>query len=214
MKRFLDILMIVLAAPVWLPLSAAVALAVRIGMGRPVIFRQARVGQGGQSFVLMKFRSMSEDRGRETGTGCRMPDVGCPPPEGSGTFEAGCTTRVTRVGRILRKWKLDELPQLWNVLMGDMSLVGPRPEISKWVEAYPERWAKVLTVRPGITDPASIEFRNEEELLAAAADPERHYREVVLPRKLELYEEYVQTRSLWGDIGIVFKTFFVLVRKI
>jgi lipopolysaccharide/colanic/teichoic acid biosynthesis glycosyltransferase len=130
-----------------------------------------------------------------------------------GRFDAGVTSRVTPVGQILPKWKLDELPQLWNVLIGDMSLVGPRPEIRKWVEAYPERWAKVLTVRPGITDPASIEFRNEEDLLAAAADPERHYRKVVLPQKLEFYEEYVQTRSFWGDLGIVFKTFFVLVRN-
>ena len=88
-----------------------------------------------------------------------------------------------------------------------MSLVGPRPEVRKWVEAYPDRWAKVLSVRPGITDPASIEFRNEEELLAAASNPEEYYRTVILPRKLDLYIRYVDTHTFWGDIAIIFKTF-------
>jgi lipopolysaccharide/colanic/teichoic acid biosynthesis glycosyltransferase len=102
------------------------------------------------------------------------------------------------------------LPQLWNVLIGDMSLIGPRTEVRKWVDAYPERWALVLTVRPGITDPASIEFRNEEDLLARTPDPERHYRNVILPRKLGLYENYVKTRSFFGDIRIVLRTLAVL----
>jgi lipopolysaccharide/colanic/teichoic acid biosynthesis glycosyltransferase len=120
---------------------------------------------------------------------------------------------VTRVGKLLRKTKLDELPQLWNVLVGDMSLVGPRPEVRKWVEAYPDRWSKVLAVRPGITDPASIEFRNEEELLAAAPDPKTCYRDVILPRKLDLYEEYVETRSFWGDVGILLKTVWAVAGR-
>jgi lipopolysaccharide/colanic/teichoic acid biosynthesis glycosyltransferase len=120
---------------------------------------------------------------------------------------------VTRVGKLLRKTKLDEFPQLWNVLVGDMSLVGPRPEVRKWVEAYPDRWAKVLAVRPGITDPASIEFRNEEELLAAAPNPETYYRKVILPRKLDLYEEYVETRSFWGDVGILLKTVWAVAGR-
>ena len=93
-----------------------------------------------------------------------------------------------------------------------MSLVGPRPEVRRWVEAYPERWARVLTVRPGITDPASIEFRNEESILAAASDPEATYRDVVLPRKLDLYERYVAERSFWGDLGILVRTLWVVVR--
>jgi lipopolysaccharide/colanic/teichoic acid biosynthesis glycosyltransferase len=99
------------------------------------------------------------------------------------------------------------------VLKGDMALVGPRPEVRKWVEVYPERWAKVLTVRPGITDPASIEFRNEEELLANSPDPERMYRDEILPRKLALYEQYVATRSFWGDMEILVKTFWAVVGR-
>ncbi|HEX2746850.1 MAG TPA: sugar transferase, partial [Verrucomicrobiales bacterium] len=114
--------------------------------------------------------------------------------------------RVTKTGRLLRKSKLDELPQLWNVIRGEMALVGPRPEVRKWVKAHPDRWAFVHTVRPGITDPASIEFRNEEELLAAAADPEALYREVILPRKLDLYENYIRTRASGRDLGILLKT--------
>ena len=129
-----------------------------------------------------------------------------------GSFDVGSSARVTRVGKLLRKTKLDEFPQLWNVLVGDMSLVGPRPEVRKWVEAYPDRWSKVLAVRPGITDPASIEFRNEEELLAAAPGPETCYRDVILPRKLDLYERYVATQSLGGDIGILFRTMWAVVR--
>jgi len=129
-----------------------------------------------------------------------------------GSFEVGSTQRVTAVGRFLRKTKLDELPQLWNVLIGDMSLVGPRPEVRKWVEAYPERWAFVHTVRPGITDPASIKFRNEEKLLARSPDPERTYRDEILPQKLALYEEYVRTRSFCGDIKLIFATIVALFK--
>jgi lipopolysaccharide/colanic/teichoic acid biosynthesis glycosyltransferase len=120
---------------------------------------------------------------------------------------------VTGVGRFLRKTKLDELPQLWNVLFGEMSLVGPRPEVRAWVGAYPERWAVVHRVRPGITDPASIEFRNEEELLSVAVNPDAYYRDVILPRKLDLYEEYIRSRTLSGDIGIVFRTVAAVLMK-
>ncbi len=129
----------------------------------------------------------------------------------SGTFEAGDKSRITKTGAFLRKTKLDELPQLWNVLIGDMSLVGPRPEVRKWVDSYPERWAKVLTVKPGITDPASIYYRNEEELLAKADDPEACYRDHILPHKLDLYEEYVRTRSFCGDIYLIVKTIIVIL---
>ena len=131
----------------------------------------------------------------------------------AGQFDAGNCNRVTPVGKLIRKGKLDELPQLWNVLKGEMSIVGPRPEIRKWVEAYPKRWQEVLTVRPGITDPASIRFRNEEALLAEASDPEAEYREVILPQKLALYEEYVANASFFGDIALIFKTIIVVVQK-
>jgi lipopolysaccharide/colanic/teichoic acid biosynthesis glycosyltransferase len=111
----------------------------------------------------------------------------------------------------MRKSKFDELPQLWNVLRGEMSLVGPRPEVPKWTEIYPDRWRKVLTVRPGITDPASIAFRDEESLLAAAPDPERVYREVILPRKLSMYESYVSERSMTRDAIVLAKTLWAIL---
>jgi lipopolysaccharide/colanic/teichoic acid biosynthesis glycosyltransferase len=163
--------------------------------GPPVLFRHARIGKAGRSFELLKFRTMAVAAGAE-----------------KGSFDLGSSSRVTRLGALLRRTKLDELPQLWNVLKGEMSLVGPRPEVPRWVEAYPERWARVLTIRPGITDPASIEFRNEEAILAAASDPEATYRDVVLPRKLDLYERYVTERSFRGDLGILARTLSAVVR--
>jgi lipopolysaccharide/colanic/teichoic acid biosynthesis glycosyltransferase len=123
-----------------------------------------------------------------------------------GSFDAGNSSRVTSVGRILRKTKMDELPQLFNVLMGNMSLVGPRPEVEKWTRVYPERWDRVLMVKPGITDNASIEFRDEEELLAESENPEETYRNFILPIKLKLYEQYVDSHSLKGDVEILIKT--------
>ncbi len=189
MKRTFDLICtsigLVFISPLLL-MSAAIILLLD---GLPIFFRQHRMGLGGKTFLLYKFRTMKTL------------------PEGlEGSFDAGNKTRVTHVGAFLRKTKLDELPQLWNVLKGDMSLVGPRPEVRKWVDAYPERWAKVLTVQPGITDPASIYYRNEEELLAQTDDPEAYYRDHVLPHKLDLYEEYVRTRSFLGDIRLIFKT--------
>jgi lipopolysaccharide/colanic/teichoic acid biosynthesis glycosyltransferase len=140
-------------------------------------------------------------------------------PESSnqGIFEPGKNLRTTSFGKILRKTKLDELPQLVNVLMGNMSFVGPRPEVEKWVNVYPEKWTKVLSVRPGITDNASLVFRNEEEILSLSADPEKLYKETILPKKLELYEDYIANRSLYMDIKLVFKTFsaiFTSTKKI
>jgi len=162
--------------------------------GRPIFFRQARVGINGTDFILYKFRTMRVERGAA-----------------SGTFDAGDSSRITKIGAFLRKTKLDELPQLWNVFKGDMSLVGPRPEVRKWVDAYPQRWAKVLTVKPGITDPASIYYRNEEELLARSDDPVACYRDQILPHKLDFYEEYVRTRTFWGDISLIVKTFIAVI---
>jgi lipopolysaccharide/colanic/teichoic acid biosynthesis glycosyltransferase len=195
MKRCLDIAGAVAGLVALSPLLIAVGTLVILESGLPGFFRQQRVGRGGRDFVLYKFRTMTLRHGTE-----------------SGSFDAGSSTRVTRVGRILRKTKVDELPQLWNVLKGDMSLVGPRPEVRKWVDAYPARWRKVLTVRPGITDPASIVYRNEEEILAESTDPEATYREEILPHKLSLYEDYVDTRSFWGDIGILVKTVRVMMK--
>ncbi len=178
------------------PLLAVVAVVVRCTSAGPALFRQERIGLNGHTFILLKFRTMTVAADAQ-----------------KGRFDAGCSSRVTSVGRLLRRSKVDELPQLWNVLRGDMSLVGPRPEVRKWVEVYPARWASVLVVRPGITDPASIIYRNEEGLLAQSPSPERAYREDVLPHKLDLYEAYVKTRSFWGDIGILLRTVFAIFRR-
>lgn len=193
-KRLFDATLSCLGMLLLSPILLVVAGRISISDGSPVFFRQIRVGRKGRDFVLIKFRTMKNL-----------------PEEIEGSFDAGNNSRVTPVGAFLRKTKLDELPQLWNVLKGDMSLVGPRPEVRKWVDVYPARWAKVLMVRPGITDPASIYYRNEEELLSMTEDPEAHYRDHVLPLKLDLYEEYVRTRTFCGDICLIFKTILTIL---
>ena len=193
MKRLFDIVLSLLLLVVLGPVLCLIGFSILAFEGRPVFFKQARVGIYGISFKLIKFRTMSIMGGSERGS-----------------FDAGSSVRVTRFGRLLRRSKLDELPQLINVLRGEMSLVGPRPEVRKWVDVFPERWAKIHQIRPGITDPASILYRNEERLLAQSNDPERTYQEEVLPHKLSLYEEYVDEHSFWGDIRIIFQTFKAL----
>lgn len=165
-------------------------------MPGPIFFIQQRIGQFGKPFKLLKFRTMKVATGKS-----------------SGSFDAGDGSRITPLGRFLRRTKLDELPQLINVLRGDMSLVGPRPEVKQWTAVYPEKWKIVHSVRPGITDNASIEFRNEEQLLAASDYPIATYREIVLPRKLDLYIEYVNNQSFLVDITIILKTIKVVLFK-
>ncbi len=194
MKRALDIIVSATGLLLLLPLLLILALLVRLTSNGPALFRQQRVGLGGKPFTMLKFRSMTVRDDAQ-----------------KGSFDAGDDTRVTRIGRFLRKTKLDELPQLWNVMKGDMSIVGPRPEVPKWTEVYPKRWEKVLQVRPGITDPASIEFRNEEELLAASDDPEATYRNTILPRKLELYEQYIADNTAWTDASILLRTMLAVL---
>jgi len=126
-------------------------------------------------------------------------------------FEPGNKSRITKTGAIIRKTKLDELPQLINILCGSMSFVGPRPEVEYWVAKYPDRWKLIHQVRPGLTDNASLEFRNEEEILAQSSDPEKEYEEIILPRKLDLYEDYVKNNSFVTDIKIIFLTIYALV---
>lgn len=189
MKRIFEIIISIFSLILFSPLLVLIMLSIIIFDSRPIFFRQIRVGIGGCDFILNKFRTMTSEYKSD-----------------NGAFDAGNKSRITRIGLFLRKTKLDELPQLWNVLIGDMSIVGPRPEVRKWVDAYPEPWAKILTVKPGITDPASIYYRNEEELLAQANDPEAYYRDHILPHKLDLYEEYVRTRSFFGDICLILKT--------
>ena len=124
----------------------------------------------------------------------------------NGSFDAGNLSNITRVGKILRKTKLDEIPQFFNVLKGDMSLVGPRPEVERWVSESPQLWDFILTVKPGITDNAAIRFRNEEEILANISNPELYYKEIILPQKLNIYREYILLQSFVGDMRIIFKT--------
>ena len=193
LKRTFDITMALVGLIVTAPILIAVACLVKASSRGPVLFRQARIGRGGRPFDIYKFRSMRTVAGADTGD-----------------FEMGGSPRVTGVGKLLRATKLDELPQLWNVVRGEMALVGPRPEVARWVAVYPQRWAFVHTVRPGITDLASVHFRNEEQILASSSDPERTYREELLPRKLGLYEEYVRSRSFWGDLIILWKTVCVV----
>jgi lipopolysaccharide/colanic/teichoic acid biosynthesis glycosyltransferase len=167
-----------------------VAVWVKLDSRGPVMFRQERVGRFGRTFRIHKFRTMRVD----------APALG---PQ----ITIGDDARITRSGRWLRASKVDELPQLWDVLRGAMSLVGPRPEVPRYVALYPaELRALVLSVRPGITDPASLSFRNESELLARAADPEREYVEVVMPMKLGLAADYVRNASLMGDIRLILAT--------
>lgn len=195
LKRIFDFLMaLVMLAVLW-PLLLLIAAAVKLTSNGPALFRQERGGLKGEYFTLLKFRSMAVDHQAES-TG----------------FEPGAGMRVTGVGKFLRKTKLDELPQLINVLKGDMSFVGPRPEVRTYIELYPQRWREVHSVRPGITDPASIEFRNEEDILAAAEDPEREYRDEILPRKLDLYEEYVNGIGPLTDLKLIFATVAVVLK--
>ena len=192
MKRCVDLSVSLLVLLLLGPLMGAIALAVRLDSGAPIFFRQRRVGLGFQPFEILKFRTMRARSG------------------GPSVTVAG-DDRITRVGRFLRITKLDELPQFWNVLRGEMSLVGPRPEVPLYVEMFRERYSSILTVRPGITDLASIEFRNEEQVLAQSPDPLREYRERVLPTKLALAEEYVRTRCLLLDASILLRTVAAIV---
>ncbi|MCU1241119.1 MAG: sugar transferase [Candidatus Acidoferrum typicum] len=169
------------------PILLAIGLAVFLENGLPILFLQTRVGRNGQLFRMVKIRTM---RSGANGSGI--------------TISGDC--RVTRVGRVLRKFKLDELPQLWNVVRGQMSLVGPRPEVPEFVDLSEPVWRSVLRVRPGITDPVSVAYRDEEKLLAKANDAVRFYREIVLPDKLARTLGYLENRSLWGDVLVIVQT--------
>ena len=195
MKRLFDIVASGLGIIVLSPLFLILALWIKFDSKGPVFYRQNRVGRFNKDFRMLKFRSMAEgsDKGSLVTIGTR-------------------DSRITRAGYILRKSKLDELHQLFNVFVGDMSLVGPRPEVRHYVNYWTPEQMHVLDIRPGITDPASIKFRNESELLEQVEDPETYYIEVIMQEKIKLYLDYVDNHSLWGDIGIIFKTFWTIVR--
>jgi len=186
-SEWVDRLVAATALTILSPLFAAIAVAVVAGSGLPVFFKQKRVGQSGKQFWLIKFRTMR--------SGKKGPSI-----------TARGDSRVTSVGRSLRKFKLDELPQLWNVVRGEMGLVGPRPEVPQFVDMNNPVWQSVLRAKPGITDPASIAFRNEEEILAEAADPIAFYENNVLPAKLALNLEYLEKKSFSRDLLVIAQT--------
>lgn len=193
MKRLFDILASGFGLLLLSPLLLAVAVWVKVDSRGPVFFRQVRVGRHNKDFRIFKFRTMrvGSDKGSPITIGGRDP-------------------RVTCSGYFLRKTKIDELPQLINVFMGDMSLVGPRPEVRHYVDYWTPEQMRVLDVRPGITDPASIRYCNESELLANADDPESFYINVIMQDKIKLYLEYVEHQGFWTDIRLILSTFLAI----
>jgi lipopolysaccharide/colanic/teichoic acid biosynthesis glycosyltransferase len=196
-KRAFDLAVAALGLLLTAPLLASIAVAIKCDSAGPVLFRQDRVGRGGRIFRIHKFRTMVVDASTR-GT----------------SLTVGDDARITRVGRFLRRSKLDELPQLLDVLAGAMSLVGPRPELPQYVALYPAALRdKVLRVRPGITDPVSLTFVDESALLARAPDPEREYVEVILPRKLTAAAEYAEHATLVTDLKIITRTLQTVLRR-
>ena len=196
-KRLFDLIVATLGLALLALPGFLVALAIRLDSPGPVFFRQERVGRGGRVFRIHKLRTMRADAERL-----------------GGPLTVGADPRVTKIGAFLRAHRLDELPQLIDVLRGDMSLVGPRPEVPRYVALYPPALREqVLAVRPGITDPASLAFRGEARQLAAAADPEREYVEVILPNKLALAADYAAHATLWTDLGVVARSLRVLLTR-
>ena len=171
------------------PLLAVIAIAVKLDGRGPVFFRQERIGRGGAPFRMWKFRTMVADAERQ-----------------GGALTVGDDPRITGVGRVLRRWKLDELPQLLNVFAGEMSLVGPRPEVARYVAGYTASERRVLDLVPGVTDPASLEYRDEAAVLAGRADPERAYVEEIAPHKIRLNLEYAERATRRSDLTIILRT--------
>ena len=193
-KRFLDISLSVLGLLVLLPLLVVLSILIKLEDGGPVFYRGLRVGQHAKPFRIYKFRSMVVNAEK----------IG-------GPSTADGDQRVTKVGKFLRKYKLDELPQLLNVLAGEMSLVGPRPEVQRYVDLYTEGEKAILSVKPGITDWASIWNSDEGALLAGSPDPEKTYLEKIRPHKIKLQLDYVRQQSFWTDIGILAQTLVTLI---
>ena len=194
-KRAMDIVLSACALAILWPLLLLIALAIWIDDPGPVFYRQVRVGRNGKTFRIFKFRSMVMDADKK-----------------GLAITVGRDSRITRVGAVLRKTKLDELAQLLNVLLGQMSFVGPRPEVPKYVELYTPYQRQVLLVRPGITDYASIAYRNENDLLAGASNPEAMYIEQIMPDKIELNMKYLREISPLADIRLILKTIVAVIK--
>lgn len=195
MPAIIDKILAILGLLILSPLLLIITVIIKLDSRGSVFYLQRRVGKNNTEFEVYKFRTMQTDADKKG-----LLTVGEKDP------------RITRSGYYLRKTKLDELPQLLNILKGEMRLVGPRPEVRKYVDLYSSRQLKVLEVEPGITDPASIEFRNENELLENAADPERFYIENIMPHKLDLNIKYLEKKSSWNDVKVILQTFSALLR--
>lgn len=195
MKRIFDLFFAFLGIMLLLPIYLLIAIFIKLDSKGEILYKQERIGKDGIPFYVLKFRTM-------------VPDA----------FSKGALTvgsrdpRVTGVGFYLRKYKLDELPQLFNVLFGEMSFVGPRPEVKKYTDLYNENQRLVLSVKPGITDYASIKYRNENDLLAQSSDPERLYIEEIMPEKLNLNLKYINDNNLFKDIKIIINTFYTILK--
>jgi len=195
MKRIFDIVFSALGLLLLLPFFLLVTLLIKLDTKGPVFYLQERIGKGGKPFKIFKFRTMVVNADKK------------------GLLSLGKKdSRITRVGRFLRKTKFDELPQLINVLKGDMSFVGPRPEVKKYTDLYTPEQREVLQVRPGITDYASLEYIDEEQLLGTSENPEKTYIEKIMPHKIRLNKEYLSKRSFFSDIKLIFMTVFKMFR--
>lgn len=186
-KRVFDLIVSAIGLVLCAPFLPLIAVAVKLDSEGPVFFSQERIGTGFRPFQVLKLRTMTDRVG------------GAP-------ITCGADPRITRLGRVIRRFKLDEVPQLWNVFRGDMSLVGPRPEVREHVALYAEDYKVVLSVRPGMTDPASIAYRSEAELLGRAKDPETYYRHVILPDKIRVSREYLIKANLRTDLAVLLRT--------
>jgi lipopolysaccharide/colanic/teichoic acid biosynthesis glycosyltransferase len=187
-KRIFDVLVAAVALILLSPVLAIAAVAVKLDSSGPVLFTQERIGRRFRPFIIYKFRTMTAA------------------PAGESRIVLGDESRVTSAGRVLRRTKIDELPQLFNVLKGDMSMVGPRPEVRQYVEMFRDDYAEILEARPGLTDLASIKYSDEASILAAAADPEAEYVTRILPDKIRLAREYVRRSSVGFDLTLLAKT--------
>lgn len=188
-KRTFDILASFFGLIILSPLLLVAGLLVRFSSEGPVLFRQERTGRHGIPFTIYKFRTMFVDHG------------------GSSVSVKG-EKRITPIGAVLRKFKIDEFPELWNILIGDMSFVGPRPDMPEYAARLQGKQREILTVRPGLTSPASIKYAREEELLSLVPDPQKHFDEVIWPDKMRMNLEYIKRRTFIGDIVLIFKTVF------
>ena len=188
-KRIFDIVSSFFFLVLIFPLFILISILIKIDSKGPIFFKQIRVGKNNKDFLLLKFRTMRVDQ------------------KNSSLITVGNDSRITNTGNFLRKYKLDELPQLINILKGEMSVVGPRPEVRKYVDLYSNSQLAVLNVKPGLTDPSSIKFSNESELLGTAENPEKYYIESLMPLKIVISLNYIRTQSFVGDLRIIFQTF-------